>query len=230
MALLMLLKIPLNATLYNYGLIYGLPGVLASTAYLTSAVPSHFEQKYQLGWAVRALIGTLLIFVCTMVFLQSLGWIALKSKPLSRGADRLWTFDRPFSFGAGSDVEKFLQWAQSNIKPTETFVALPQGVMLNFLTKRTITGPHTTFMPAELATYSPGAMLSLLSAQPPDYVIFFNKETIAYGHLTSGEDYGAEIFRWVNEHYTAVWRTGAGFESHGFGITVLKKIPNKKIN
>jgi len=222
-ALLMLIKIPLKATIYNYGLIYGLPGVIGTIAYLTYVIPFKIEKKHHLKWVAQVLICAILIFIYASVSLQSLMWLSLKRTSISQGTNRIWTFDDSISFGAGTHVNNFLKWAEVNIKPNETFVAFPEGALLNFWTQRTITGRHVTFMPAEMATYGEVAMLSSLQNNPPDYIIFTRDDFSIYGSMQIGINYGAGIFDWVNGNYGMVWKTEGRRRLADFGISVYKK-------
>jgi hypothetical protein len=224
-SLFLLLKVPLRSGPVNYGLFFSMPGILTTTAFLTFLLPAHFERRFQMGWHTRILISAILMFICTVTQFRTFFSWQLRTYPVGQGANRIFTTaTSPTNrLNIGPYVNEFLEWSKNNMRPQETFVTFPQGIMLNFLTGHLITGPHTSFMTAEMATYSEVAMLKPLISNPPDYFIYVNHDTTVSGNLKLGQEYGSSIFKWVNDHYVPVWQTGPGFGSSGFGIEVLKK-------
>lgn len=223
---LLLLKIPMRSAPMGYGYFYALPGVLATTFFVLSVVPKYFGSNDQMYRFVKIILASILLFICTVNQLQSLNFLKLKLYPVGQGNNRTWTIESPRLFKIGSDVEQFLVWARQNIRPEETFVTFPQGVMLNFLSGHRISGPHVTFMPVEITAYGEKAMLNSLILDPPDYFLYINHTMTVYGNIIPGQNYGTSILDWVNTHYSPVWMTGTEFGSPGFGIKVLKRIRN----
>ncbi len=222
-AFFMLVKVHLRVQLNYYSLIYAMPGALLSTALLVDALPKYFDRKYQLGWAVRAFVITLLLIVCFTVLLQSAGWVSLKQTKLSHGPNQILAFRQPTFSSTGTEVEAFLRWTKENIKEKETFVTFPEGIMLNFLTGHLITGTHPTYMVIEMMTYGEESMLASIRRDPPDYFIYVNRDMFGYGNPIPCRNYGTLLCDWVENNYHRVWTIGKDFGTQPFGITVLKK-------
>lgn len=224
LSILLTMKAPLISRFAHYSLVYWLPATLLTTACLTHFLPTQAEQKYRLGWMVQSFVLTLLLISSAVFSTFSLSWFNAKTKKISSGANTIWAFDRIAYFGFGSEVEQFLSWAQKNIKPEETYVAFPEGSMLNFLTKNKISGNHVSFMPAERATYSEASMLEPLVQHPPDYFIYVYRDMTSYGFRKVGEDYGYFVDQWVQKNYRQVWEAKDNITEQGFAIKVFKKI------
>jgi len=224
LSIILTMKAPLISRFAHYSLVYWLPATLLSIAFLTHFLPTQAEQKYRLGWLVQSFVLTMLLISGAVFSTFSLSWFNAKTKKISSGANTIWTFDRIAYFGFGSEVEQFLSWARQNIKPEETYVAFPEGSMLNFLTKNRMSGSHVSFMPAERATYSEESMLESLVQHPPDYFIFVYRDMTSYGFRMVGEDYGYFIDQWIQKNYREVWIVKDNITEQGFAIKVFKKI------
>ncbi len=86
--------------------------------------------------------------------------------------------------------------------PDETFVVFPEGVMLNYLSRRLAPTKHISFMPAELALFGgEKSMLAALQKNPPDHVIFVPRNMREYGYRAFVVDYCLEITGWINDNY-----------------------------
>ncbi len=223
-ALLMLYKVPLFPVNYFYGRFHCLPGVMATVAFLVHVLPKIFETQYRSGWVVRTLICAFLMIICALAFGLSIKWTGLRQVPIGYGANKLWAYDKAYTYSSGPDVQQFLAWAEKNIKPSETYVAFPEGIMLNFLTRNKITGPHTTFMPIEMMTYTEDDMLRTLSEDPPDYFVFADRDLRFYGKIAVGYNYGTKITQWLSNEYTPVWQSVNNYAAQEFRITVFRKL------
>ncbi len=226
-AFLLMFKVPLQLTLQDYALIYGMFGVLMFVAGCVYYLPERYQQ-YPGGrnW-VALLVCALLVLVMVRVGIVSWGGLSSKKTLVGRGENVLWTFDSPAPFGSGGSVKSFLDWSREHFAPEDTFVVLPEGIMLNFLTGHRITGRHVTYMPAEVTTFGEASMLQELKMSPPDYVVVVVKQTNAYGGLNLGVNYLNDVYRWVKDNYTVVWRSGSK-KKDSFLMSVYQKKERKR--
>ena len=128
-------------------------------------------------------------------------------------------------------IASAIEWIRTNLSKKETFVVLPEGVMINYLTKRVNPTPYTNFMMPEMLTYGEGIILDAFKSSAPDYFVLVHKNTSEYGVGFFGQDhrYGKEIMDWVNENYSTVCLIGKEpLIGMGFGIKIMKKIKGNK--
>ena len=86
--------------------------------------------------------------------------------------------------------------------PDETFVVFPEGVMLNYLSRRPNPTKHLSFMPAELALFGgEKAIVDALEQDPPDHVLVVPRSLKEYGFKTFGRDYCVKLSRWIDRDY-----------------------------
>jgi hypothetical protein len=90
------------------------------------------------------------------------------------------------------------------VAPTETLAVLPEGVMLNYLTRRAAPTKFITWMPPELYFFGEAKMLAALQVEPPDWVLLLPRDLEEYGVSPFGAGYADSIARWIDARYVAV--------------------------
>jgi hypothetical protein len=149
----------------------------------------------------------------------------VKSVPVGRGGDAVITYVPEVS-RTGAITATALRWIDEQMPPEATFVALPEGIMLNYLSRRVTTARQVNFMMTEAIAFGEGALLADLERRPPDYVLLVHKDTSEFGVGPFGADprYGRRIMHWVYRHYRPVALFGdEPFRDARFGIKVLKR-------
>ncbi|MFT5696093.1 MAG: hypothetical protein ACI9QQ_002073, partial [Myxococcota bacterium] len=104
-----------------------------------------------------------------------------------------------------------------------TVAVLPEGVMLNYLSRRESPTRYINFMPPELSLYTSAAIIEAFEQSPPDYVLLVHKRTGLYGTPFFGRDYGRALYGWVRQNYQMVETFGGVpfAEKTRFGISML---------
>jgi hypothetical protein len=206
-SLLMLTKVLLNVQINSEGFVYAMPGVILFVVLFLGAVPQYFERVYPRAYFVRPLASALMAFI----FIARLGSIAnvyqsrnflIRSGPdiiICRGNN----LDHRFP-GIG-EIDTFLKDVDNIMGKDANFAAFPQGIMLNFLTKRTTPLPHIVFMEAEIAVFGEEEMLRSFKEHKPDYVVLSNQMPFNYYHHKSGAKYAHTIRAWILANYHPVW-------------------------
>ncbi len=106
-------------------------------------------------------------------------------------------------------VASLVEWVEANLPPDATLLVLPEGVMVNYLTRRVNPTRHLNFVPPEIMIFGEGQILEDLRAQPPDYVVLVHRETREYGLPLFGTDYAPRLLEWAREQYEPVAQVGA---------------------
>ena len=107
----------------------------------------------------------------------------------------------------------------------DTFVAMPEGVTLNYLSRHRNPTPYYTFLPPEVLMFKEDTMLSALRSNPPHYIFLVHRDTSEYGTRWFGRDYAQSIYAWLEANYI---REGSPIGSEPFvderiGVAVLKR-------
>ncbi len=196
--LVLLFKIVLNVRALHYGFVLAAPATLLLIVALVHWLPRLLVGgSKQGGWIFKSVILAVLIVVLAGYFNSSRRRYALKTYELGKGSDAFLIYSWP----SGPALRQALEYIDAKMGPDETFVVFPEGVMLNYLSRRSNPTKHISFMPAELALFGEDAMLAALEQKPPDQVLVVPRPLAEYGFKTFGKDYCMELSRWINRNY-----------------------------
>jgi hypothetical protein len=227
-ALVLLGKQFLKVGLHHYGFVLALPATLvivaaawdwfpragASASRATSPDPVGLDPA---GLGRAAVLGLLLSFL-PWHLVRSAEQYRRQTAVLGEGRDSF------LADGRGRMVRAALLELERHAQDA-TLLVLPEGVSLNYLTRRATPTPFINFMPPEFAFFGEQQMLAALEQAPPDLVLLIHKDTTEYGLPLFGVDYGVELAAWVRERYGETWRVGAKpLENAGsrFGVALLE--------
>ncbi len=215
----LLAKIFFNVRLHHYGFALAMPGTLLLIVALVSWIPRVIDHYGGAGVIFRAASLALVLVasgdLLTIIQLQ----YANRTFQIGSGADE---------FRAGRKAlyaSMALLEIESRVGPDETLAVIPEGVMLNYLSRRRTSTPHINFMPPELILYGEERILRDFQASPPDYVAIVHKDTTEYGFPFFGQDYASDFYAWIRNHYTPIRRIGRPPLQEGtvFGIELLRR-------
>lgn len=224
-ALILLGKIFLNAHVYHYGFYLAMPATLAAVVGWLWAIPRLLAARWSCGRLTQAFaLVAIGAFVVAHLKISD-GMYLLKTVPVGAGEDQFFAFDGRAS-PAGIGVAETLRLIDREVPRDATLVVFPEGVMINYLSRRVNPTPFINFMVPELRQTGEARVVAALAANPPDYVILAHKDTREYGVGFFGSDpaYGKAIMDWVRDRYTTIAIIGAEpLQSGAFGIKLLKR-------
>lgn len=220
-ALAMLAKMILHVRFEHYGFVLTLPAMAVVFLAATSWLPTWMRSKGGSGLLVAASA----VGVCAAVAVQR--WeatevmLARKVNEVGSGRDRMWADSR------GLYVQAALEQIEQQFGPEDELLVIPEGITINYWSRRKIPIPYTNFMPPELILYGEDKMVEGLEANPPAGVVMVHKNTTEYGFPFFGIDYGADMMRWVMANYAPVYMDQRGGPplraGTSFGLGILKQ-------
>ncbi|MBM3988494.1 MAG: hypothetical protein FJ294_11135 [Planctomycetes bacterium] len=198
LSLALLAKMLLNARLEQYGFTLALPATALVAALLWSNLPALLARRKLSPGVARAAGAMLLVALVFASLAATRRYHQRKLFSLGTGPDEFRTDAR------GQVLDATLQWlerARTASTSAPTLIALPEGVMVNYLARLENPTPYINFMPPELVLFGEETILAALRATPPDIVLLTHKDTAEYGFPWFGRDYGRALVRWVMENY-----------------------------
>jgi hypothetical protein len=215
----LLAKMVLNARVYHYGFALAMPATLLVAVALIGWIPTVIDGLGGYGAAFRsAALGVLLAAVA--------GHLAVTHYHLSQKTYRVGTGPDAIRSDSirGPAVADILSEVDGRLTPQQTLAVLPEGVMLNYLTRRSNPTPYVSFMPLELIVFGEERVLGAFRTKPPDAIVLVHKDTSEYGFRYFGIHYGQALSAWIERHYRRVVLVGGQPFQEGteFGIEVLK--------
>ncbi|MBK7642059.1 MAG: glycosyltransferase family 39 protein [Planctomycetes bacterium] len=192
----LLAKMVLNSRVQMYGFALALPATLLLVLLLSQTLPRLAERRGGSFTLARALgCGALLAF--------ALGHLRVMFE--YQKIPTVWMGEGRDAFrvdGRGGVVAAALNELHAKLKPGESFVVLPEGVMLNYLARVPAPVKYINYMPPELLMFGEQQMVADLSAAAPAAIVLLHKSTGEYGFPWFGRDYGKLFAQWINADYS----------------------------
>jgi hypothetical protein len=223
-ALALLPKMALNVHLYHVGFYMAMPATLVLLICLTYWIPKLLKQHWGCGVVFRSLAFAVLVAASVYHLTRSQQIYRLKNFAVGKGGDTILTYGPKVRI-SGRVTALALEWIEEKTPREATFVGLPEGIMLNYLSRRTATLPYVNFMMPEIITFGEKRIVDDFKARPPDYVLLVDNDPSEFGVGQFGADprYGKKIMDWVNQYYEPVALIGSEpLRGRNFGIKILK--------
>lgn len=99
---------------------------------------------------------------------------------------------------------KLIPYINENIKPNEKLLVLPEGCMLNYLTKRKSDNKLYYLIPPNVDVFSQTSIVERLKLDMPKYIIVFSNYYKWYNTTTFANGYGVEIQKFIEENYNVI--------------------------
>jgi hypothetical protein len=241
----MLAKLGFNPRISHYGVFLAMPALLSAIYLLLYLLPRFFQPRMdtdehgckldpaafniQLS-PFRIAILIFLLPGLARLTIQSALFYKDKDFSLGSGGDRIVTYDPNLTnlpiAPVGAAMASAAAWINANTSSTNTLAVLPEGVMLNYLTRRDNPTPYVVFA-FEVWAFGERTMLAAYEKNPPDYIVLVQRDSSEYGVKYFGQQkgYGFDMMQWVRRNYQPVELIGAEpLQSGTFGIRILKHI------
>lgn len=221
-SLLLLFKMLLNVHLYHYGFALAMPAALVMTCLMLHHLPRLISRWGNKNAAV-GLMGVFIFFTLLFYFHYTKSVYHMKNYPVAGERDKFYTFDTAF-LEHGAIVNKTLEQINVFIPENETFIVLPEGVMLNYLSRRNNPSRYFEFTPNFVEAIGEEQILNALSRNAPSFVILADKDTSEHGARYFGKDYALNIYSWITGNYDKVQTIGQEpLAGKGFGFIIARK-------
>jgi hypothetical protein len=223
-ASMMLLKIFLNVHVYHYGFALAMPAVLLLVMAMLYQLPRSLGHALGSAAFFRGL-GVALLLVVLIVHVQwSKKIYDLKTYPVGHGSDTILSWN-PAVSPQGMAIDLALKQIKDVIPEDNNFVVLPEGIILNYLTRRQSASPNIEFMPSSVAMVGEEKIIHDFDAHKSDFIILVHRDTLEYGARYFGVDYAVNLASWIRKNYSPVARIGdEPFRNNNFGIIIAKRI------
>jgi hypothetical protein len=214
---LLLLKILFFVRISHYGFVLAMPATLVITAIFLGQTPIFLDRSPRCGWPLRA------------------GVLAMLVVALYAHADQLAFYWKTKSFVVGAAGDAFLADVPGEFvneittqfaplaPPGATLAVIPEGLMINYLTRRENPTGQLNFTPPAMIMYGDAEMLAAFQSHPPDFLMLMNTDSTEYGARTFGIDYAQTLYRWILDNYEEAKQIGAKPGGKGLGVTIMKK-------
>lgn len=230
--LALLAKLGFFTRISHYGFALAMPAFAGAVYLFVWLLPMLLEQRYQVRFHLfRATACLVLMTGFVRLFLHSESYYLQKNVPVGRGGDKIMAYGLTVDPFHGR-VEVALSWVQKNIPPEATLAVLPEGAMINYLSRHVNPTPCLVWVPPVMAVFGQTNMAAAFEENSPDYVLIIARNTSEFGVGYFGyyRGYGTELMQWIDDHYDRVYpadptgKSPSGNKSF-FGLQIMKRRP-----
>lgn len=219
----LLFKMVLNSHVYHYGFALSMPAALLLTIIILDYVPEWIGEVTGGRGLVRTLALILVVIAIMWHVVAAAEVYALKTYAVGTGPDLLMEF-RPDLWSKGRYIDIAVRRLKEMVRPDETLVAFPEGVILNYMARRKNPTPYFEFTPPIISALGEEIIVKSMTKHRPDYLALVDKDTSEHGYRYFGLDYGMALSLWIKDNYSSVCTIGEKpFSGKGFGITIMKR-------
>ena len=202
-AALLLLKIPLHVVLYHYGFVLAAPALMITVVAFVGWIPRWIDARGGCGAIARygAIGAVLATSIAYLSHASDHFYGHQKLATVGAGADGFYTDSR------GGEINQTLDAISATPKDA-TLAVVPQGAMINFLSRRENPTPFVVLMPPELIMFGEDPILAEYQKHPPDLLVILGTNLGEYGYK-SFPQYAPKLAAWIDASYRVVTRGGS---------------------
>ena len=202
-SLILLFRIILNARVDLYGFALAFPGTMIIVSLLVYYLPEWIQKKNGNALFVKALSVAILISFAFAQHQVSDKFYSAKTAAVASGRDLF--FDTPVM---AARLNQAVKKINSTLKTGDTLLVMPEGVIFNYLTRKTNPLRYATYTPPAIAMWGENELLREFINTRPDYVLLVNRDASEYGYSQFGGDYGTLLMQELQARYRPAWLIG----------------------
>jgi hypothetical protein len=194
----MMLKIILYARTFHYGQFLSMPAALLLVGVLVKWGPDFLQRRGADAQVPRFAAAALYVSIIIVHLGITAINIANKRFVVSAGADTFFATDKAVS------VNIALRQIREYVRADQSLACLPEGVMINYLTRRANPTPYINILPPELIMFGEDNMVAAFDAHPPDFILLARHYKSDFVFPGFGQTYGQRLYAWVMRNYQRV--------------------------
>ncbi|EKE03151.1 MAG: hypothetical protein ACD_20C00241G0002 [uncultured bacterium] len=108
-------------------------------------------------------------------------------------------------------LNQTIQYINKELPPDATFIMMPQGPILNFLTDHRSHGWYYDLIPPAIIGFDENKIVRNLQNDPPDYIFINNRNSADWGFPYFAKDYAFKIRQFIIDNYEYKGQFGKEF-------------------
>jgi hypothetical protein len=196
-ACVLVAKMGLKAYAYHYGFVLAWPATVVLVCVVAQHLPDWIRRHGGSALPLRMIGLAAWLFAVAAMLRKDAQYFAHATTVVAAG-----TVDEFRGDGRAAGVAELCARISQLVPPDGTVVVLPQGLMVNYLTRRVSPTKYINFMPPEVLAAGEQNILAAFQRNPPDAVVL-TPAVIEDRHFTldDRDPYGADTLRWVMQNY-----------------------------
>ncbi|MFO1020391.1 MAG: hypothetical protein U0903_06810 [Planctomycetales bacterium] len=211
---LLLGKTLLATRVSQYGFVLTLPATIVVAAAYLAWIPERWGRFSIQSLSLIGGTATLLIVVAGSALHWQQRIYMQPTTNMGTAAEQILPTAQEAQVAAG--VAEHLS---KHVSANETVMVFPEGVMLNYLSRRRTSVPYTNYMPPEVLLFGEEKIDAALQKSPPDWIVIFPKNLGEYG-MKLGRGYLDKTLAWMEQNYQGETRIQ---DPQGFTVMIMKR-------
>jgi hypothetical protein len=207
----MLARMALSPRIFHYGFVQAALAGVVAVAIMVSSIPQLFNLSGLTQKWYQALMTALAAGIVVVAASNSMFFYSYHTFPVADGPDQFLGFDSTVA-PAALLLEQARQFLERDAREhnVRSLLVLPEGVMLNYLTRIPNNISYYFFAPFILAEGRNEDIMQRLKASPPDRIVVISRDMREFGVGRFGEspEHGQNIIEFINDNYQAVFLFG----------------------
>lgn len=227
-ALLLLAKQGVFPRIWHTGFALAMPAFACAVFLFLWLLPDFLKGRYQVPSLPMRIGGVIVLAVASLGLARvSAQFYSAKNLAVGHGPDTILAQGPEGNAVEARNMNLALDWIEKNVPPDATLAAIPQGAMLNYLSRRVNPTPCLDWNATLLDFFGATNMTAALTNRPPDYIALVDWQTYEFGTGYFGTaGYGDDVMAWIRRNYQPVALFGSEPLRNGlFGIKILKRLP-----
>lgn len=173
----------------------------ASSVFLIDKIPELVGFINKNAWKKSCFI---VLFLLGLVYLLSNLNFAYKRNiyPVSTKKGSIYTTE-----SWGKSIDKTINFVKNNVAENDSFVVMPEGILLNFLTDRNSGSFFDSFTPYYVEIFE-DEIIRDLKLKKPEYIFISNQNSNDYGFAIFGKNYAENIVDYIENNYNYIKKIG----------------------
>jgi len=226
-----LFRMAFNPRIMHYGFFQAPLAMAVGLATLLVAVPDFLRLQGAFRTVYQAILAVMILSAAGLVASQSAFWLSLHQLPVGTGPDQFLAFDPrldPQHIPASGALVEIARQYLAQDSGAHSLLVLPEGIMLNYLTRLPNTIPYYYFNPEIFMDGKDQALIARLKASPPDRIVILSRNMEEYGVERFGDsrDHGAALLQFIQDFYQPVYQQGGDpLDNRQQGVVVFARKP-----
>ena len=107
---------------------------------------------------------------------------------------------------------ELIPFIKEKTKTTDRILVFPEGVILNFITKRKSHNKYYYLIPPNIDIFSEDKIIQDLKYDSPEYIIIFSNRYYWFNRISFSDDFGRKITNFVKDNYTILENISGEFD------------------
>jgi hypothetical protein len=203
-AAVLLAKIFFNVVTFRYGFVLTAPAFALLVILLIRWIPELIHRAGGSAWVFRAAAMAALGCLCLKYL------AAYENFSRSRPLMAVGTAEDQFGvYQKAEAINRVLNFL-ARLPPDQTLATVPEGAMINYLSRRINPTGELTLLPGEVEMFGEQRILGRFHRHPPDWIVFVQTDVSEFGDAGFGVDYAQEIDRFIKDNYDPTPLAAAG--------------------